>query len=387
MIKNIVRFFLGTYHVSAVANTNNLINYVFINNIKIFNVKINANTISFDCYKKSFLKLSNYLDSACEYSVLLKGAPPYIKKYKYRAGILVGALLFFAFFYFVSMFVWKIDVIGCKTISKQEVLTRISECGLDIGSYKSNLIPKQIENTFLKGYSDVSWVSINIKGTVATVEIRENSRKVKKLDTSIPCNIHASRDGVIAKVVAYMGYSVVNVGDTVTAGDVLISGDYIDKYGQNYKLHSMGTVMANTTHKFSATVDYNSCEQVETGKTKRFYKLKIARFSIPLYFNKNILYNDYSLNKSNIYYEPFENFVLPFCIEKTTYTKTHSVNILKSKEVALQDAYEKVNEAACDLVGIKILDKQYKEKVYDDRVEVTLILSCYEDIGIKIKLN
>lgn len=387
MIKKLLRFVIGTYRIEIVRRDNNLLNYIVKNNIKVFNLNVTDEKTQFDCYKSEFKNLQQYLKNNCDYTAYFNGLPVILNKYKSRAGLLIGALIFFVMFYIFSLYVWKIDIVGCKTITKQEIMTRINECGLNIANQKSRLDLKQIENNFLKGYSDVSWVSINIKGTVATVEIRENTRKVKKLDTTQPCSIYASRDGVIASVKAYMGYSVVNIGDTVTAGDLLISGDYTDKYGVNYKLHSMGTVMANTTHTYNVTVDYSSTEQVKTGKSKTFYKLKLATFSIPLYFNKNILYNNYSLNINNIYFEPFKNLVLPFYIEKSTYTQTQTVKTTKSSDVALQDAYEKIRDIESNLVGIKIVDKEYQQKVYNDRVELKATLSCYEDIGVKIEIN
>ncbi len=387
MVKKLLRFVIGTYRIEIVGRDNNLLNYIVKNNIKVFNLNVTDEKTQFDCYKSEFKNLQQYLKNNCDYTAYFNGLPVILNKYKSRAGLLIGALIFFVMFYIFSLYVWKIDIVGCKTITKQEIMTRINQCGLNIANQKSRLDLKQIENNFLKGYSDVSWVSINIKGTVATVEIRENTRKVKKLDTTQPCSIYASRDGVIASVKAYMGYSVVNIGDTVTAGDLLISGDYTDKYGVNYKLHSMGTVMANTTHTYNVTVDYSSTEQVKTGKSKTFYKLKLATFSIPLYFNKNILYNNYSLNINNIYFEPFKNLVLPFYIEKSTYTQTQTVKTTKSSDVALQDAYEKIRDIESNLVGIKIVDKEYQQKVYNDRVELKATLSCYEDIGVKIEIN
>lgn len=387
MVKHLLRIILGTAHFRIdCENSESILNTLIKSNQKVLNIERGDGQINFDCYLHKTKKITALLSKKYNYTISYNGLPPVIYKYRHRAGIPIGCLLFILLFYYTSLFVWDIEVKGCETLSVQSVLTQMNQIGLKTGRLKSKLDIKTIENSFLMQNKDVSWVSVNLKGTVAFVELRENTRKVEKLNTSVPCSIYASRDGVIASVKAYMGYSVVNTGDTVTAGDLIVTGDYVDKYGVEYKLHSMASVMAYTQHHKSIKIPYKSKIQIPTGKSKSYYKFKIIRFSLPLYFNKNILYNNYSVNKSVKKFKLFNNIVLPFWLEKTTYTQTEEVVLQKSKDAAVLDAYEYLDNYQNDLVGIVINNKQYTVTQADDGVTVSAVFDCYEDIGIQIKI-
>ena len=116
---------------------------------------------------------------------------------------------------------------------------------------KSKIDEEVIENNFLKSTEDYSWISINIKGTVAYIEVKEHIPPPKRIDASEPCSIYAARDGVIASITSYMGYEVLSPGDSVTAGDLVVSGDYTDRFGASFKLHSYAKVMAYTIPNLS----------------------------------------------------------------------------------------------------------------------------------------
>ncbi len=391
MVKNILRFILGSYSVRLYSNSSErFITELIKNNIKIRNIKKLSNSeITFECYVftlNEIKKLSSY-DNAKYEIIAQKGLPSYINRYKKRYGLLVGALFFIIMLYLISLFVWDIRITGNDNISEQQILGELKKQGMVSGKLKERFNIKSIENGFLSDNPEISWISINLRGTVAFVEVREKKKDVKIIDTSKPSNIYASRDGVIASVTSYMGYKVVKVGDTVTAGDLIVSGDYIDKYGNEYKLHSYAKVMAYTTHSYSVTVPFKTVEQQYTGKNKKYLSLKLTRFVIPLYFNKKISYNMYSKNISVKKFRLTDSFVLPFSIQKTTYLQTEQISYSKTKDVALSEAYEKLDDIENNLVGIEVLDKSYIVSENDNGVTVKVILNCYEDIGIEKEIN
>lgn len=390
MIKRLIRFICGYYKIKiSGVSCEKVLSYLINKSLKIRDIKkLSATEITFDCYPNVFKKIQQLNDF--DFSITIvesKGLPSLLKRYKHRYGLFVGAVLFALLFYLISLFVWDIQVIGNETISTQQILAQLELQGLKKGKLKSSYNIKSIENDFLSKNDNVSWISVNLKGTVAFVEIREKTEVIEKIDTSKPSNIYASRDGVIASIKAYMGYGVVNVGDAVTAGDVIVSGEYTDKYGVEYKLHSYAKVMAYTTHSYSVTVPYKTVEQQFTGKSKKYYAIKLTRFDIPLYFKENIRYNTYSKNKSYIKFKLTKNFVLPFSIQKTTYSETEEVTFYKTKDVALMEAYEKLDDIQNNLVGIEVLNKSYDISENKDGVTVKVILDCYEDIGIEKEIS
>ena len=87
--------------------------------------------------------------------------------------------------------------------------------------------------------NDISWMGIDIKGTNVIVKIVKAHEKPEIVDISEYCNIVAKKGGVITKIVAQNGTALVNVGDTVQKGDVLIEGKIEGKYTESRKVHSL----------------------------------------------------------------------------------------------------------------------------------------------------
>jgi len=387
MINKFLRYIFGKHVVKInCLNPENTINELINSKYKIFNIKKTANDeLIFECYSETFKKISNDLMfKNLDYTILSKnGFPQIIYKYKNRYGLLIGLLIFTFLLYFSSLFLWEIEVSGNQTHSDDYIINELSEQGFVTGKLKKKFNIKNIENSFLSENDNISWISINLKGTVAFVEIRENTRKIDKLDASKPSNIYACRDGVIGEITTYMGYKTVEIGDTVTAGDIVVTGEYTDKYGKNYLLHSYAKVMAYTTHSYTVKVPFKTVEQQPTGRYKKYYSLKLTRFTLPLYFKEKIYYNNYSKNKTIKKFKLSSSFTLPFSFITTTYLETNDIEYIKSKDVALNDAYEKLEDIERNLVGITIVDKKYDVVNENDGVVVKAFFECYEDIGIE----
>jgi similar to stage IV sporulation protein len=391
MLKSLQRYLLGTLRVSIRGSgCERFLNLVHGEKFNIFDVcRDDDGCVTFGIDRKNFRRLRPLVrKSHVKIHIQKKlGLPQRTRNYRHRFGLILGVIIIVVSLYISSLFIWDVQVSGCESISEQEVLTVLSENGFTAGGLKRKYNIREIENNFLKHNDKISWISINIKGTTAFVEVREKSEKPELIDASEPCSIYAARDGVIASVSDYMGYSLVKPGDTVTAGDLIVTGDYTDKYGTQYKLHSYAKVMAYTTHTKTVTVPLKASEHVRTGNFKNKYSLKLIRFSVPLYFNGKILYNNYDVTKSEKFLRLTDNFVLPISICKTTYTEIENFEYTKSKETALYDAYEQLRDFEYNLVGIRVLDREYEEQINEDSVTVKVMLNCYEDIGISRKIN
>jgi similar to stage IV sporulation protein len=82
-----------------------------------------------------------------------------------------------------------------------------------------------IEQTIRNTYSDITWVSAEIKGTRLIVHIKENDGAKDTSEALMqPRDIVAEKDGVVASIVTRTGTPLVKKGDEVTAGQVLVSG-------------------------------------------------------------------------------------------------------------------------------------------------------------------
>ncbi|MBR5011033.1 MAG: sporulation protein YqfD [Clostridia bacterium] len=388
-MKHLLRFIFGNVTVFVTKNTSRFLNELNLRDIRYWSLKAFDNGISLCVYRKNFLKLLSVRRKSQSHIKIIKksGLFQILKNYKKRFGLLIGVLLILFMLSFCSLFIWKIEVIGCKNTKPSEVISSLESLNLHIGRLKKKIVAKDIENEFLKLNKNYSWISVNVKGTTAYIEVNEVEQKPELIDSSEPCSIYAARDGVISSVTSYMGYSVVLPGDTVTAGDLVVTGNYTDKYGVEYMLHSYAKVMAFTEHSHTVTVPYSEKIHIPTGEFKNKYSIKLTRFVIPLYFNKNISYNNYDKTESQKDLKLGRNFTLPFSVIKTTYTEIEHSVLTKSKQSAIQDAYEQLYDFEYSLTGIVINSRNYQQIDNGDSITVKVTLECYEDIGIQGKLD
>lgn len=144
-------------------------------------------------------------------------------KYKYRYGIFIGVIILLFSIYASSLFVWKIEIHGNKNISNEEILETLSKTGFSLGTFIPNIDYDELHNKFLINSNNISWISINISGNVARINVREElSGNSSKIDTY--SNVVAKYDAQISEIRIFNGKKVASVGDVVTKGDLLVSG-------------------------------------------------------------------------------------------------------------------------------------------------------------------
>lgn len=112
---------------------------------------------------------------------------------------------------------------GNERLSKEELLSACREMGLYPGVRKRSVDTQAVTNGLLEDFADISWVSVGIHGTDATIRLAETIEGVEIIDKETPCDIVASTDGVILQITAERGTPLVAAGDVVKKGDVLIS--------------------------------------------------------------------------------------------------------------------------------------------------------------------
>lgn len=155
------------------------------------------------------------------------GLPAALGRFRGRQMLTAGVLVFSAGLYALSSFIWVVEVEGCERLSAEEILAACREMGLRPGAWKRGVDVDGVTSGLLEGFADISWASVSIKGTDATIRLAETIEKAEIVDKETPCDIVAAEDGVILKITAERGTPVVSEGDVVKKGDVLISSEVI----------------------------------------------------------------------------------------------------------------------------------------------------------------
>ena len=211
--------------------------------------------------------------TGCSLQVLWEGGlPVFWRRLKKRQVWTAGLLCFAVGLYLLSSFLWTVQVEGNERLSEEEVLSACAEMGVKPGAWKRSLDPEAVTKSLLLQFSDLSWVSVHIDGTDATIRLAETIEKPELVDKITPCDIVASQDGIILQVTAERGTTLVQAGDVVQKGDVLISSELViglegEEQHTEYTA-AEGTVMARIWQRLAeemplqyTEVQYSGIEQ------------------------------------------------------------------------------------------------------------------------------
>lgn len=309
-----------------------------------------------------------------------KGLPVQTKRFARHAGILVGLLLFMALVWFFSSFVWEIDVAGNQSVSSTQVEHVLAELGLRPGAFSRFLQVRYIQNGLLLRMPELSGVTINLHGSTAYVRVRERRYPPEIVPQAFPCNVKSAREGEIIQMNTYAGKPMVQTGEAVTTGQLLISGVIEDKDGALRLVHARGTVIARTVRDLSVTIPFHDTVRTETGRTIKRYTVNLFDYGIPLYFGA--LQGDYDRFS---YTDPAEIFGvrLPLSVTTRVYRECKPLSVTYSTAQAAAAAKtEMAQKEKVELSGVRILSRASEVKTDVNAYTLTMHDVCEEDIAI-----
>ncbi len=308
------------------------------------------------------------------------GLPFIIHKYRFRKGIVAGAIIFLIITLVLRSFIWTVEINGVETISRSDLYDKINDGGLYIGTYKKNFDSYALERKLMEEFDDIGWMSINILGTKAEIEIKEKEQKPEITDSITPCNIVASRDGLITEIYTRSGKAHITSGSAVIEGQLLISGAVEDSLGGIRYVGAEGEVFAQTTRTmhFSAP---KSSEYKTTSEVINRHRLIFLWSEFPLTL-KNISSEYTSLIKTDMM--SMNNTVIPFGLR----TELCSLFSVESYTLDSESAHKRLetDEVLWRLFSMQKCNEITTEYKYTDTKEeymLDAIYTCIEDIAEK----
>lgn len=186
-----------------------------------------------------------------------------------RIGILIGLVISLSGLWVSSKKIASIDIV-CINSSLGETKAQVEEVletnNVVIGN-TLNIKTKDLEREIVSKIDDLSSVVVSKNGTSLTIEL---SKRVKKQDLSTE-DIVSNYDGKITSISHSSGILMVNVGEGVSKGQILIkSGTVGDFYSE-----AKGEIKAKVYVTGEAVGSTNSVVSKRTGnfKTVSYYEL------------------------------------------------------------------------------------------------------------------
>lgn len=302
-----------------------------------------------------------------------------------RKVFLAGAVLFVAAVYLLSSFIWTVDInINAPDPElERAVKTDLRTWGLKEGTFKYKLDKKYYLDKILQKYREVAWGEIQVKGSRLIVELVKK-KMPPVLEENTPCDIIASKDGIIEEIIPLKGEALVKPGDTVSAGDVLITGrikigsDMGKTPSEELLVHARGIVKARTWYQKVIITPLVKEEKVLTGRVKKAYRFQMGE-------------NVFRVQWGHI---PFETYDTVTAVE-TRLLPELKFSVIEYREVVTKKEFlgvEKASREAEKQLMAQIENLPAEVKIIDKKMDFTLdsegravlgslTLEVIEDIG------
>lgn len=313
----------------------------------------------------------------CKIKIEKKSGMPFvINKYRKRKIFAVAIVVIAIFIFVLTKFIWNIEVIGNENLSKDEIINLVNDYGIKMGKLKNGIDTEKISNSIRLERKDLSWIGITIKGTNAIITIEEVTEAPEIIDKNEICNIVASKDSTISKLVVQSGTARVTVGDEVKEGDLLVEGVMEGEHTGTRNVHAEADVFGKFYCEKEKKEEFVQNETVKTGKEEKKTEICINNFKINL--NKGVSnFENYDTISSNQKLKLFSNFYFPIEIKKTT-----NIELTKQDKTYTAEELEKkiVDELEMEL------EKEYEISKYEEKYKKRNVIVTPENNGLRVKL-
>ncbi len=319
--------------------------------------------------KKKLLRLLDQYQFEIN-SVKIGGLPVYLWSFRKRGGLLLGILSAAAIITGGSLFLWTVRIVGCETISAQEVHKLLQTQGIEIGGFIPPIDAKVAASEILLEEPRIAYLAINIIGTACEVQVTE-SKFAAPSKEQLPSDIIAAYDGMIQRVELYDGQPMVSHGEAVRKGQVLISG--LCESGEGaWRLESAsGVVIAKVEREFSVEVPL--IEKVAVKKQE-----EIASRSL-IFFKKSI-----KLSKSSSIFPPTYGTI----IKKEEWTLPGGIVLPIALQTISRVGYEIEQRhrtyAEAELLAKKQMESLIAKELQDAEILTLTQTMEHTDTGVKL---
>lgn len=301
---------------------------------------------------------------------------------KRRAVFLLTFVLCVSLAALSSLFLWRIEISGNDKLSDAEILRKLAECGVDYGAYWPALSSDEIRSRIVSEMPEIAWLSLNVRSSKAEIIVHERIDKPDIVNEKSPCDIIASKSGVIRKMSVLEGESAAIVGNAVAKGDVLVRGLMSSETGDERYVHSMAQVIADTWYEISAQTPLLEERKTEKSGRNMAFSLVIGKKRINFFSDsRNKCDSCDKINKLK-YISLGDVFTLPvgYAVERTTQYETSLLPIDEDKTVGRMKESLK-NELQRRIDDGQIVSAEYSVSKTDKVMTVTLRAQCTENIA------
>ena len=331
------------------------------------------NRVRFSCYEKSLEQLAGLAEHfGCELTPIFQQGGSLLRSFLHRrTAMLCGALLAAGLMLLSSLFVWSVEIRGAGRVSRGEILRALEDAGLGVGSFWPGLSADLLRSRALQQLPELGWMSINVCGSRAIVQVREREEKPLLESETGQESLFAAGSGVVRRVAVLAGRAEVAEGQPVTEGQLLVS----PVSGQG---RARGSVVAETWRENIAVRPALETEKVPGRLRCSRFALLFGKRRLNLYFGSgkaidgcDKIISEYTLGQRGL-------FVLPIRVVRETLVPFRT-RVVKADS---DDLAARLMTRLLSGIEGQVLEHSFSAAESDGLLIVTLRAHCMENIAL-----
>ncbi len=318
-------------------------------------------------------------------AVLLSGLPYYFVRLLSRPGSISGLVAGLLILILGNSVLWDVRVAPNEALETAEVKTVLAEYGVKPGAWLSRLDVGDIQTRIERDSEEIAWMSINVIGTVAYVEvIPEVDEPPEDGGEGDGANLVAGRDGVIVGYELIAGEPTAEIGRTVRKGELIASGLYDSERFGFRATHAKGSVFARTEYLFEVEIPYDYT--VREAQSSEISEISIIFFSFRQKFFKKGGFSGTKYDKiySDIYIYSLGDATIPIGLSFTRVPIFAERAAKRTPAEAVDIAYFEINRKILAAIPeAEILSKSFSggENADGTAYRLECRVECIDDIA------
>ncbi len=324
------------------------------------------------------------------------GMPFFFFRYRKRKILFASVFVCMLILFTLSRFIWKININGNDSVTDDSMLQFLEEKNSSYGTPVSDIDCTKLEEEIRSCFDSIIWTSVKREGTTLTVDVQENLVVASKPSAAqLPeelknqeekgYDLLALHDGTIESIFVRKGTPMVQQGDLVKKGDVLVSGAlpiYDDSGTLTAYQHCTADadIRLKTDYAYKDSFAAKHMQRIYSGQVQHRYGIGFGDSYVQLPWKK-VDYKDYTVMDTRTQIRLCDSFYLPVWLVRRTYEEYKEEQAVYTKQEARQQAQENLTEFLEKLAqkDVAVLEKNVMIKTEKNKYTVSGKITVLEN--------